>query len=45
MIIMIENVEFCFDHVKIQGIAQVGDWRKIWKKLKRNQGKKRRTTN
>ena len=29
-----ENVEFCLDHVKIQGIAQVGDWRKIWKKLK-----------
>ena len=29
-----ENVEFFLDHVKIQGIAQAGDWRKIWKKLK-----------
>ena len=28
------------DHVKIQGIAQAGDWKKIWKKLKtENQGK------
>ena len=27
-----ENVEFCLDHVKIQSIAQAGDWRKIWKK-------------
>ena len=26
-----ENVEFCLDYVKIQGIAQAGDWRKIWK--------------
>ena len=34
------------DHVKIQGIAQAGDWRKIWKKLKTaNQGKGRITTN
>ena len=24
-----ENVEFCLDHVKIQGIAQAADWRKI----------------
>ena len=24
-----ENVQFCLDHVKIQGIAQAGDWRKI----------------
>ena len=30
-----ENVEFCLDHVTIQGIAQAGDWRKIWKKLKK----------
>ena len=30
-----ENVEFCLDHVKIQGIAQAGDWRKIWKKTKK----------
>ena len=28
-----ENVQFCLDHVKIQGISQAGDWRKIWKKL------------
>ena len=34
-----ENVEFCLDHVKIQGIAQAGDWRKIWKKLKRKSRK------
>ena len=41
-----ENVEFCLDHAKIQGIAQAGDWRKIWKKTrKENQGKKRRTKN
>ena len=24
-----KNVQFCLDHVKIQGIAQAGDWRKI----------------
>ena len=24
-----ENVQFCLDHVKVQGIAQAGDWRKI----------------
>ena len=27
-----ENVEFRLDHVKIQGIAQAGDRREIWKK-------------
>ena len=30
-----ENVQFCLNHVRIQGIAQVGDWKKIWKKLKK----------
>ena len=30
-----ENVQFCLDHVKIQGITQAGDWRKIWEKLKK----------
>ena len=41
-----ENVQFFLDHVKIQGIAQAGDWRKIWKKTeKENQVKERRTTN
>ena len=30
-----ENVQFSLDHVKIQGIAQARDWRKIWKKLKK----------
>ena len=41
-----ENVEFCLDHVKIQGIAQAGDRRKIGRKTKKeNQGKERRTTN
>ena len=41
-----ENVQFCLDYVKIQGIAEAGDWRKIWKKTKKeNQGNERRTTN
>ena len=40
-----ENVQFCLDHVKVPGIAQEGDWRKIWKTWKENQGKERRTTN
>ena len=26
-----ENVQFCLDHVEIKGIAQAGDWRKLWK--------------
>ena len=30
-----ENVQFCLDHVKIQGIGQAGDRRKIRKKLKK----------
>ena len=30
-----ENVQFCLDHVKVQGIAQAGDWRKIWNNLKK----------
>ena len=30
-----ENVQFCLNHVKIQGIAQTRDWRKIWKNLKK----------
>ena len=41
-----ENVQFGLDHVKIQSIEQAGDWRKIWKKTKKeNQGKERRTAN
>ena len=36
------NVQFCLDHVKIQGIVQAGDWRKIWRKKNFKKIKERR---
>ena len=40
-----ENVKFCLDHVKIQGIAQAGDWRKIRKKTKKEMKEELRIEN